>query len=137
MRRRWVTALRALIPVVCLSVVCLSVAYAQFDRGPHYDPHSVSVLVDQVHTDLDHAYGSFHLSGDDRGRLNHAEKELREFAQKWEDHNFDKGRLDDAISSIQHVLDNNRLPPRDRDAISDDLSQLRRMREAYDRHEIG
>jgi hypothetical protein len=35
------------------------------------------------------------------------------------------------------VLDNNRLPPRDRDALSDDVGRLRRMREAYDHHEIG
>ncbi len=126
----------------CLAVIGISIfaasmslAYGQFEK-PRYDPASVSGLVDQVHTDLNRAYGSWHLSGADRDRLNHAEKELREFAQKWSDHNFDKGRLDDAISSIQHVLDNNKLPGHERDAISDDVSQLRSMREAYDRHEI-
>ena len=41
------------------------------------------------------------------------------------------------ISSIQHVLDNNKLPADARDSISKDLDQLRSMREAYDRHEIG
>jgi hypothetical protein len=113
----------------------LSLAYGQFEK-PRYDPASVSGLVDQVHTDLDHAYSSWHLSGGDRDRLNHAEKELREFAQKWSNHNFDKGELDDAISGIQHVLDNNHLSGPARDAISADVSQLRNMREAYDRHEI-
>ena len=131
MQRHWVNTVSVLVLAICISV-----ANAQFERG-HYDPHSVSGLVDQVHSDLDRAYGGFRLSGDDRGRLNHAEKELREFAQKWDGHNFDKGLLDDAIGSIQHVLDNNKLPQRDRDAISDDVSELRRMREAYDRHEIG
>src|SRR5579883_103057 len=111
-------------------------AYGQFDH-PRYDPQSVSTLVDQVHTDLDRAYSSWHLSGGDRDRLNNAEKQLREFARKWSDHHFDKGELDEAISSIQHVLDNNKLTGHDRDAISDDISQLRNMREAYDRHEIG
>jgi hypothetical protein len=118
-------------------MLCLAPAYAQFDGVPRYDAHSVSALVDRVHSDLDHAYGVFHFSSGDRGRLNHAEKGLREFAQKWADGRFDKGMLDDSISSIQHVLDNNKLPPRDRDALSDDVSQLRNMREAYDRHEIG
>jgi hypothetical protein len=118
-------------------MLCLTPAYAQFDGAPRYDAHSVSALVDRVHSDLDHAYGVFHFSSGDRGRLNHAEKGLREFAQKWADGRFDKGMLDDSISSIQHVLDNNKLPPRDRDALSDDVSQLRNMREAYDRHEIG
>ena len=119
---------------ILFASACL--AYGQFEK-PRYDPQSVSALVDQVHTDLNRAYSSWHLSGGDRDRLNNAEKELREFAQKWSNHNFDKGKLDDAIGSIQHVLDNNKLPGRERDAISDDVAQLRNMREAYDRHEIG
>jgi len=116
--------------------VSVSLAYGQFEKQ-RYDPASVSALVDQVHTDLNRAYSSWHLSGGERDRLNHAEKQLREFAQKWSDHHFDKGQLDDAISSIQHVLDNNKMTGRERDAISDDVTQLRNMREAYDRHEIG
>src|ERR1700689_3011986 len=81
-----------------------SMAYAQFDGGPPYDAHSVTALVDRVHTDLDHAYGVWHFSNDDRDRLNHAEKELREFAQTWDKGKFEVGRLDDEIGSIQHVL---------------------------------
>ena len=116
---------------------CGPVAHAQFEGGPRYDAHSVSALVDRVHTDLDHAYRARHFSNDDRERLNHAEKELREFAQTWDKGKFDVGRLDDAISSIQHVLDDNKLPESDRSAISDDVTQLRRMREAYKNHDIG
>jgi hypothetical protein len=109
-------------------------ANAQF--GPRYDSRAVSDLVDRVHADLNRAYGVHHFSGDDRDRLNHAEKELREFAQKWDRGKFDKGQLDDAISAIQHALDNNKMPPERRDAIAYDVSQLRRMREAYDHREI-
>jgi hypothetical protein len=97
----------------------------------------VTALVDQVHTDLNHAYTVFHFSGEDRERLNKAEKECREFAQKWEKGKFEKDQLDDAISSIQHVLDNNKLPANARDDISKDVAQLRNMRDAYDHHEIG
>src|SRR5579862_5202100 len=118
-------------------IACSSLVQAQFNGGPRYDSQSVFTLVDRVHTDLDHAYRVRHFSNDDRDRLNHAEKELRDFAQKWDHGKFDKGQLDDAISSIQHVLDNNKLPQPERDALSDDVSQLRKMREAYDRHEIG
>ena len=113
------------------------VARAQFDGGARYDAHSVSALVDRVHTDLDRAYRMRHFSNDDHERLNHAEKELREFAQTWDKGKFDVGRLDDAIGSIQHVLDNNKLPENERVAISDDVTQLRRMREAYKKHDIG
>lgn len=101
-----------------------------------YDSRYVSTLIDRVHTDLNHAYGAWHFSDADRDRLNGAQKKLREFAQKWDHGKFDKDELDDAISSIQHVLDNNKLPREDRDAISDDLSQLRAMREAHDRGEL-
>ena len=113
------------------------VALAQFEGGARYDAHSVSTLVDRVHTDLDHAYGVWHFSNDDRERLNRAEKELREFARTWDKGKFEVGRLDSAISTIQHVLDNNKLPESDRAALSDDVTQLRRMREAYKNHDIG
>ena len=111
-------------------------AFGQFENRPEYAPQAVNALVDQVHNDLNRAYTVWHLRNGDRDRLNNAEKQLREFAQKWDRHNFDKGELADAIGAIQHVLDNNRLEGHDRDAISDDVSRLRNMREAYDRHEI-
>lgn len=118
-------------------LICVTLVHAQFDDGARYDGHSVSTLVDRVHGDLDHAYRLKHFSNDDRERLNHAEKELREFAQTWDKGKFDVGRLDDAIGRIQHVLDNNKLPEETRLPISDDVTQLHRMREAYKRHEIG
>ena len=111
-------------------------AYGQFEQAPGYDPRAVSALVDQVHNDLNHAYEVWHLRNGDRDRLNDAEKKLREFAQKWQDGHFDKGELDDSIGRIQHVLDNNRLEGAAREAIDNDVTRLRNMREAYDRHEI-
>jgi hypothetical protein len=113
-----------------------SLAQAQFTGPEQYGPAAVTALVHRVHADLNHAYGGFRFTHSDRNRLNHAEKELRDFAMKWNRGNFDKGELDDAISSLQHVLDNNHLPVVDRDALSSDANQLRNMREAYDRHEI-
>jgi len=123
--------------LVSASVVLAgSLAFGQFENRPEYSPHAVNALVDQVHNDLNRAYDSWHLRNGDRDRLNNAEKQLREFAQKWDNHRFDKGELDDAIGAIQHVLDNNRLEGHDREAIDDDVNRLRNMREAYDRHEI-
>jgi hypothetical protein len=117
-------------------LVGATLSYAQFESEPRYDAGSVSVLVDRVHTDLNNAYGRFHFSNGDRNRLNKAEKELREFSQKWQGGRFDKGQLDDSIASIQHVLDDNKMKHDDRNALDEDISQLRKMREAYDRHEI-
>jgi hypothetical protein len=109
---------------------------AQFASEPKYDAGSVSAVIDRVHTDLNHAYGVWHFSNDDRDRLTHAEKDLRDFSGKWDHGKFDKGQLSGAIDSIQRVLDKNRMPTETRDAISDDITQLRRMREAWEHHEI-
>jgi hypothetical protein len=115
-------------------------ALAQAQYGPAggpYQPDSVSNLVEQVHTDLNNGYSHWHLSDGDRNRLNNAEKKLRGFSADWRHEKFDKGALDDSIAAIQHVLDNNHLTGSERDALWNDTEQLRQMREAYDRHEIG
>jgi hypothetical protein len=93
--------------------------------------------VEKVHSDLNRGYDQWHLSKGDRDRLNNAEKQLREFSSDWRRGKFDKGNLDDAISAVQHVLDNNHLSGEARDELSNDVDQLRAMREAYNRHEIG
>ena len=115
-----------------------AIAPAQYGpAGGPYQPDNVSALVDRVHADLNRGYEQWHLSGGDRGRLNNAEKQLRDFARDWSHGKFDKGDLDSSISAVQHVLDNNHLSGEARDAIWNDVGQLRSMREAYDRHEIG
>jgi hypothetical protein len=113
-----------------------TLAQAQYGPRDRYEPRSVSGLVDRVHEDLNRSYEGWHFTHGDRNRLDHAEHELRDFAKQWYRGRFDKGELDEAIASIQHVVDNNHMPERQRDALYDDLAQLRGMREAYDRHEI-
>lgn len=112
--------------------------HAQFGppEGP-YRPERVSALIERVHADLNRGYEAWHLRDGDRDRLNHAEQQLRNFARDWNHGRFDKGDLDQSIASIQHVLDNNRLSGPERDDLWRDVEQLRGMREAYDRHEIG
>jgi len=113
-------------------------AHAQYGpSGSPYQPDSVDSLVEQVHTDLNRGYDHWRLANGDKNRLNDAEKRLRNFARDWRHGKFDKGDLDDSISSVQHILDNNHLTGPERDALWNDVEQLRHMREAYDRHEIG
>jgi hypothetical protein len=130
--QRWVTG--ALLTGALL--IFGTVSQAQYGPQGRYAPRSVSGLVNQVHMDLNRSYEGWQFSNDDRKRLNHAEHELRDFAKKWYQGRFDKDELDEAIESIQHVVDRNHMPPRDRDVLYGDLMQLRGMREAYDRHEI-
>lgn len=113
-------------------------AQAQYGpAGGPYQPDSVSALVERVHSDLNQGYERWRLSNGDRERLNKAEKRLRGFAGDWRHGKFDKGDLDSSIAAVQHVLDNNHLAGPERDALWNDVEQLRHMREAYDRHEIG
>ena len=119
-------------------VIVGTLAGAQYGpAGGPYQPDSVTALVEKVHADLNHGYDRWHLSNGDRDRLNGAEKQLRDFSRDWRHGKFDKDDLDHSIAAIQHVLDNNHLSGPQRDDLWNDVEQLRHMREAYDRHEIG
>jgi len=116
-----------------------AIGLAQYgpEGGPYY-PEKVDALIDQIQVDLNHGYEVWKkLPGDDRKRLNKAGEQLREFAKQWHKGKFDKGNLDDSINAVQHVLNDNHLSGTERDALWSDVDQLRKMREAYDRHEIG
>jgi hypothetical protein len=129
--------MRASVLSALILVTFAGTGQAQFGPEGRYRPESVSAIVDRVHEDLNRGYGVWHLRHGDRERLNHAERELRDFAKHWEHGKFDKGNLDGAMLDVQKVIDENHLSGRERDALWNDLEQLRRMREAYDRHEIG
>jgi hypothetical protein len=114
------------------------VGLAQYGpEGGPYHPEKIDALIDQVQVDLNHGYEVWKVNGDDRKRLNKAGEQLREFAKQWHKGKFDKGNLGDSIGAIQKVLDDNHLSGAERDALWADVDQLRKMREAYDRHEIG
>jgi hypothetical protein len=132
--------LKAMRPGVFSALILATLsAIGQAQSGPEgrYRPEAVSAIVDRVHEDLNRGYGVWHLQHGDRERLNHAERELRDFAKHWEHGKFDKGNLDGATGDVQKVIDENHLSGGERDALWNDLEELRRMREAYDRHEIG
>lgn len=125
----------ALTTALALSSV---IAFAQYGpEGGPYRPEKIDALIDQIQVDLNHGYDVWKLPGDDRKRLNKAGEQLREFAKQWHRGKFDKGNLDDSIGAVQHVLDSNHLRGAERDALWNDVDQLRKMRVAYDHHEIG
>jgi len=129
--------LRTLVLAAALVISAGAVSAQYGPAGGPYQPDSVTSLVNRVHEDLNRGYGEWKISKGDRDRLNAAAKQLRDFERDWRHGKFDKGDLDDAISAVQHVLDNNHLTGAARDAIWNDVGELRHMREAYDRHEIG
>jgi len=64
----------------------------------------------------------------ERERIDNARKHLSDFDRNLTHSKFDKGRLDSAIDDVKHVVEGNTLDARDRDALSADLEDLRRMR---------
>jgi hypothetical protein len=106
------------------------------EGGPYY-PEKIDALIDQVQVDLNHGYDAWKLHGDDRKRLNKAGEQFRDFAKQWHQGKFDKGNLNSSIDAIQKILNDNHLSGPERESLWSDVDQLRKMREAYDRHEIG
>jgi hypothetical protein len=123
---------------VSLATILATQAQAQFGApSGRFTPDAVSALTERVHEDLNHGYAVWHLRHGDRERLTHAERQLRDFAKHWRDGKFDKGNLDGAIGAIQRVVEDNHLSGRERDALWNDVEELRRMRASYEHHEIG
>jgi hypothetical protein len=114
-----------------------AVGRAQSGPEGRYRPEAVAAIIDHVHQDLNRGYAVWQLGKGDRDRLTHAERQLRDFANHWQHGKFDKSNLEGAVADIQKVIDENHLSGRERDALGNDIQELRQMREAYERHEIG
>lgn len=86
----------------------------------------------RIRQDLDHATsGAYPFSGD-RARLARTQMELDELQQKLNAGFYDERELDEVIGSMQAVLRANRLAPRDRAILTDDLNRLRDFRVRHD-----
>ncbi len=89
-------------------------------RGEQWRPQVFS----QVRSDLDHIWSARHASDKERTRLERTKQELTELQAKLDHGQFDNGTLNDVIDSIQKSSNDDRLSPRDRSVLSDDLSRL-------------
>jgi len=90
-------------------------------------------LLDQVQAHLQraayNAYGS-------RGRIEHARKDVYDFQKRLNEGRFDRHELDEAIGSVQRVVDSNFIDERDRYTLRIDLARMREFRASrggYDR----
>ncbi len=89
--------------------------------------------VDQTMSDLQgiaRANGAY--SNRDRQRYDNALRHLGEFQDRLRRRQFDKDKLDQAISDVQNIVDNNRLDRRAKNVLWRDLGALRNMRARYD-----
>jgi len=98
-------------------------------RGDQWRPH----LFMHVRTDVEHVW-SGRSNDKERTRLNKTEEELTKMQADLDQGRWDNGILNDVIDSIRKASDDERLPPRDRDVLADDLS---RLKEFQDQHNHG
>jgi len=98
-----------------------------YDRGQHYDRGDYDRyrgdLFSRVRADLERAQANSGWNGGDRHRFDKVREELSEFQRSGNKH-----ELNDTISALQKVVNDNRLAYRDRDILAQDLYQLREFR---------
>ena len=93
-----------------------------------------ALLFQRIREDLDHATsGAFPFTGD-RARLERTQMELDELQQKLAQGFYDERELDDTMAALQAVVQGNRLAPRDRAMLTDDLKRMRDFRMRHDQY---
>jgi hypothetical protein len=89
-----------------------------------------SQLFTQVRSDLDHVW-SREASEKENTRLEKTKEELTELQAKLDRGQFDNGTLNDVIDSIRKSSDDQRLAPRDRAVLNDDVARLKDYQDNY------
>jgi hypothetical protein len=86
-------------------------------------------LVARVQEDLERAANFTRKNDKERDRYRDAQHHLSEFDGDLRAGKFDKGKLDGAIDKLKDIVKNNTLESHDRDALAQDLSDLRTLRD--------
>ena len=94
-----------------------------FFTGDNWRMH----LFERVRTDLDHVQ-SVAFAGSDEYRIAQTKQEVADLQGKLIEGRYDQPELDQVVAGLERVLADNRLSPRDRDMLSDDLSRVRDYR---------
>lgn len=84
-----------------------------------------------VREDVEHVRSTAFPFGADQYRLARTLQELDELQDKLARHYYDERELNDVIDALGRVLRDNRLAPRDRDVLGDDLNRMREFREHH------
>jgi hypothetical protein len=81
-------------------------------------------LFTQVRSDLEHIGSAQGASEKENNRLTNTKEELTKMQADLDQNRYDNGILNDVIDSMKKSADDQRLSPRDRAVISDDLAKL-------------
>ncbi len=97
--------------------------YHERDARFHGERWHSQIFAD-VRDDLDHIYTAGAASDKERHRLERTKDELTGLQAKLDQGVFDNGTLNDVIDSLHKSANDDRLGPRDREVIADDLTRL-------------
>jgi hypothetical protein len=95
-------------------------------RGEEWRAH----LFMHVRTDLEHVW-SGRAADRERERLAKTEDELTRMQADLDHGRWDNGMLNDVIDSIRKSSNDQRLAPRDRDVLADDLNRLKEFQDQH------
>lgn len=97
-------------------------------QGETWRPH----IFDYVRTDLEHVWSAFQAKDRERVRLDKTKEELYKMQTDLEQGRFDNGLLNDVIDSLRKSSNDDRLAPRDREVMADDLIRLKDFQRNHD-----
>jgi hypothetical protein len=95
------------------------------------DQHWRGRLFDNIREDVEHVRSVTWPGGGDSYRLDRTVDQLNQLQSKLADHVYDERDLDDVIGVLSRVVSDNRMAPRDRDILTDDLTRLREYRDHH------
>ena len=78
-----------------------------------------------VRSDLEHVWSANRASDRERARLDRTKGELTKMQADLDGGRFDNGLLNDVIDSLRKSSNDERLSPRDRDVLADDVVRLK------------
>jgi hypothetical protein len=90
-------------------------------RGEGWRAH----VFTEVRTDLDHIWSAFHAADTERERLEKTKEELTKMQADLDQGRWDNGILNDVIDSVRKSSNDQRLSPRDRQVLADDVVRLK------------
>jgi len=93
-------------------------------RGDSWRMH----LFARIREDLDHVQTVTFPFGSDQYRLARAKQQLDQLQEMLAHGRYDRRELDDVVNAIREVVNDNRLAPRDRDVLNDDVNRLQDFR---------
>jgi hypothetical protein len=93
-------------------------------RGDAWHMH----LFARIREDLDHVQAVTFPFGSDQYRLARAKQQLDQLQEMLARGRHDRRELDDVVNALRKVVNDNRLAPRDRDILNDDLNRLQDFR---------